>query len=198
MFSAVHGHKATLHGTGGAAPVFQKLQHAEHLLLVFRVIKQQVDGAFLAFGFDDAGKVDVVAVAVELYRAVVVHEQGGDPLLVNIHDILQERVQVQAGTDHADDAIFLIPHQHVDPEFGHTEFGIGVYVQMKVAAFLNQLEEPGIFGFVGVQDVAELIIRKFVVGIVVVVAAGITEGDEITVVAEIAPEAFHFAYGVAL
>ena len=61
--------------------------------------------------------------------------------LIRYHRMRGRNTLWQAGTDHADDAIFLIPHQHVDPEFGHTEFGIRVYVQMKIAAFLNQFEE---------------------------------------------------------
>ena len=158
-------------GAGLALAVFEQLQHAEDFLLVLGGVEQQVDGVLLALGLDDAGEIDVVAVPVQLDGAVVIHKQRGDAGLADVDDVLQEAVEVQSGAHHAKNLTLGIPHQHVDPEFGHAQLGVGVDVEVKVPAFRNQLEKPGVVGVVRVQGVAVLVAGVFVVGVVVEIVA---------------------------
>ena len=127
--------------------------------------------------------------------AVIVHEQGGNAVLADVDNVLQKVVQIQAGTHHADDVVVGIAHEHVYPQLGNAKFGIGIDVQVKVAALVNELEEPGIVGFAGVQYIAELLAGILVIGIVVVVMTVGVKGHKVAVIPEVAAEALHLADG---
>src|SRR5690554_3069521 len=195
VFFAVYHDKAALNRAFFAVSFFQHLQHAQNLLLVRGSIKQQVDGVLLAFRFDDAGKIDVVAVTVELDSAVVIHEQCGDAFLIDVHDVQKKVIELQPAADHADNVAVFIAHQHINPQLGNAQLLIRIDVEVEVPAFFDQLKEPGVLRFFGVQHIAELVVCKLVFRVVVVVMAVTSERHKVAVIPEISPEALHLAHG---